>query len=130
MLFRSPPPHASAVSAAEKIMDLVELAIPQRERIIARGRMIETALRAQGWSVLGGSDVPVVSVWFKSLHKARLVQDALLQRGVFVDALAARSLRKNGAVLRVLVSVSHTPQEIERLVEGFAEILRRGGSEQ
>ena len=81
-------------------------------------------------SVLGGGDVPVLSVWFESLLKARAVQDALLQRGVFVEALPARGLRRNGAVLRVLVSASHSPQEVERLVDGFAEVFRRGALDQ
>ncbi len=125
-----PPPPAALVSAAEKALDLVELAIPQRERISTRSRMVETALRSQGWSVLGGGEVPVLSVWFESLLKARAVQDALLQRGVFVEALPARGLRRNGAVLRVLVSSSHSPQEVERLVDGFAEVFRRGALDQ
>jgi 8-amino-7-oxononanoate synthase len=124
-----PAPHASVVSGAEKLLNLVEVAIAQRERASSRGRMVETALRAQGWSVLGGGGVPIVSVWFESLLKARAVQDALLQRGVFVDAIPARSMRKNGAVLRVLVSVAHAPQEVERLIEGLAEISRRGAAE-
>lgn len=120
-----PAPHASAVSGAERLLDLVEVAIPQRERASARGRMVETALRTQGWNVLGGGNVPIISAWFESLFKARAVQDALLQRGVYVEAITARRMRHNGAVLRVLVSVAHTPHEIERLIEGFGEISRR-----
>jgi len=125
-----PPPPAVAVSAAETLLDVIELAIKQRERLSSRARIVETALKTQGWRVVGGGDVPFVSVWFESLQKARAVQEALLQRGVFVDALTARGVRKNGAVLRVLVSVGHSPEEVEALVEGFCEVRRRIQGEQ
>lgn len=124
-----PPPPAGSVAGAEKLLDLIEVAISQRERLSALARIVDTALRAQGWRVLGGGDLPILSVWFESLQKARSVQDALLQRGIFVDAIAARSTRKNGAVLRILISAAHTPQEVERMIEGFGEILRRLQSE-
>ena len=124
-----PPPSAPAVSAAEALLDLIEVAITQRDRLASRARIVETALKSQGWSVIGGGEVPFVSVWFDSLQKARIVQEALLQRGIFVDALTARSIRKNGAVLRVLVSVGHAPHEVEALVESFGEVRRRTQSE-
>jgi 7-keto-8-aminopelargonate synthetase-like enzyme len=124
-----PPPPAGSVAGAEKLLDLIEVAISQRERLSSRARIVDTALRAQGWRVLGGAELPILSVWFESLLKARAVQEALLQRGIFVDAIPARSTRKNGAVLRILISAAHTPQEVERMIEGFGEILRRIQSE-
>ena len=124
-----PAPATSAVCGAEQLVDLIEVAITQRERLSARSRMVETALRSQGWSLRGGADVPVLSVWFETLQRARTIQDALLQRGVFVDAIAAPSMRKSGAVLRILLSIAHSPQEVERLIEGFGEVYRRLSSD-
>jgi len=124
-----PAPATSAVCGAEQLVDLIEVAITQRERLSARSRMVETALRSQGWSLRGGADVPVLSVWFETLQRARTIQDALLQRGVFVDAIAAPSMRKSGAVLRILLSIAHSPQEVERLIESFGEVYRRLSSD-
>ena len=119
------PPPVTAVCGAHSALDLIEVSILQRKMISARGRLVEGAAREQGWSVLGGGDVPVMSVWFDSFKKAQLIQAALLQRSIFVEALAARSVRKTGAVLRLLLSNAHTQKEIESLIEGFAEVRKR-----
>jgi 7-keto-8-aminopelargonate synthetase-like enzyme len=75
--------------------------------------------------VVSEDDVPLVSLWFDSLGKAREIQEALLQRGVVVEALAARSIRKNGAVVRAILSIGHTDLEIARLLDGLLEIHKR-----
>jgi 7-keto-8-aminopelargonate synthetase-like enzyme len=87
--------------------------------------MVQSAVRAQGWGVVSDDSVPIVSLWFDTLAKAREVQEALLQRGSVVEALAARSLRKNGAVVRAVLSSAHTDLEVARLLDGLLEIRKR-----
>ena len=74
---------------------------------------------------MSDSDTPIVSVWCETLAKAREIQDGLLQRGSVVEALVARSLRKNGAVVRALLSSGHTDLEVSRLLDGLLEIRKR-----
>ncbi len=120
-----PPPAPVIVAATCQALDLVEVSISQRDRLLVRCKMVQAAVRAQGWTVVSEDDVPLVSLWFDSLGKAREIQEALLQRGVVVEALAARSIRKNGAVVRAILSIGHTDLEIARLLDGLLEIHKR-----
>ncbi len=120
-----PPPAQMLVAALSSAVDLVEVAITQRDKLLVRSKMVQSAVRAQGWSVVSDDNVPIVSMWFDTLAKAREVQEALLQRGSVVESLAARSLRKNGAVVRVLLSSGHTDLEVARLLDGLLEIRKR-----
>jgi 7-keto-8-aminopelargonate synthetase-like enzyme len=49
----------------------------------------------------------------------------MLQRGILVDSIPAKGVRKNGAVVRILLSISHSDSEIEKLLEGLAEVRKR-----
>jgi len=69
--------------------------------------------------------VPFVSLWFESYQHARAIQEALLQRGIVVEALTARSIRRNGAVVRILLSSGHTDLEVTRLLDSLLEIRKR-----
>lgn len=118
------PPTVSA-AAVHRALDLVEVAIAQRDRLLVRGKMVNSALKAQGWSVASDDTSPLVAIWCESHTQAREVQEALLQRGIVVDALPARSLRKMGAVVRILLSTGHTDEEVTRLMDSLLEIKKR-----
>jgi 7-keto-8-aminopelargonate synthetase-like enzyme len=87
--------------------------------------MVNAALKAQGWGVVSDDTSPLVAIWNESHTQAREVQEALLQRGIVVDALPARSLRKMGAVVRIMLSTGHTDEEVARLMDGLLEIRKR-----
>jgi len=118
------PPTVSA-AAVHRTLDLVEVAIAHRERLLIRSKMVNAALKAQGWSVVSDDASPLVAIWCESHTQAREVQEALLQRGIVVDALPARSLRKMGAVVRILLSTGHTDEEVARLMDSLLEIRKR-----
>lgn len=120
-----PPPPTPLVAAVFSGVDLVELAVTQREKLLVRSKMAQSAVRAQGWSVVSDDNVPIVAIWCETLGKAREIQEGLLQRSSVVEALAARSLRKNGAVVRAVLSSGHTDLEVARLLDGLLEIRKR-----
>jgi 7-keto-8-aminopelargonate synthetase-like enzyme len=104
---------------------VVELSILGRERLAARALRVHQALKAQGWKVGLSQETPIASVACDTLQVARTIQEALLQRGVYVDALAAKGVRRTGAVVRALLSLRHSEAEVEALLEGFAEVRKR-----
>jgi 7-keto-8-aminopelargonate synthetase-like enzyme len=120
-----PPPPTPLVAAVYSGIDLVELTVTQRDKLLVRTKMVQNAVRAQGWSVVSDDDVPILALWCETLAKAREVQEGLLQRLSVVEALAARSLRKNGAVVRAVLSSGHTDLEVSRLLDGLLEIRKR-----
>ncbi len=120
-----PPPPPSVAQAVEVALGVLELSILGRERLAARALRVHQALKAQGWKVGLSHETPIASVACDTLQIARNIQEALLQRGVYVDALAARGIRRNGAVVRALLSLHHSEGEVEALLEGFAEVRKR-----
>ena len=119
------PPSDGALRSIVAGLDVVELSLRLREKLIASSSLVQAAVRAQGWRVLSAEGSPILSFWFETLQKARIVQEALLQRGIFVEALPARSLRKNGAVVRVLISNAHRHEEVQELLAGLDEVYKR-----
>lgn len=119
------PPSDAVLLSIVAGLDVVELSLVLREKLLSLSSIVQAAVRTQGWRVLSAEGSPILSFWFETLQKARIVQEALLQRGIFVEALPARSLRKSGAVIRVLISNVHRYDEIQKLLEGLDEVYKR-----
>jgi 8-amino-7-oxononanoate synthase len=119
------PPSASAARSLQASLDAIELLLSTRERLAVRSKVVFGSLIAQGWKVVGAGDLPVLSLWCDSVAVAHSIQEALLQRGILVDSIPAKGIRKNGAVVRILLSIAHTDSEIEKLLEGLGEIRKR-----
>lgn len=120
-----PPPSAVEVASVSSALDLCEVALTHRERLAMRSRLVQLAVREQGWHVVSEDDLPIVALWFDTYQQARAIHEALLQRGIVVDALPARSIRRNGAVVRILLSSGHTDLEVSRLLDSLLEIRKR-----
>ena len=119
------PPSTLNARFVEALLDVVEVSLSLREKLSSRAVKVTKAIKAQGWKVLGGDDSPIVSLWMDSLQDARTVQDALLQRGALLDALPARGIRRNGAVVRALISNLHVESEGQALLAGLDEVRKR-----
>jgi len=119
------PPAPLAGRFVEAVTDLVELSLSAREMLNAKAAIVHSAVKAQGWKLASESPTLICSLWFESLQKAREVQEAMLQRGILVEALPARGLRRNGAVVRALLSNAHTQEDIDCLLTGFSEVRKR-----
>lgn len=119
------PPSAASARSLQVALDTIEVALSVRERLAVRSKLVSTALSAQGWRVLGGGELPVLSLWCDSVALSQSIQEAMLQRGILVDSIPAKGIRKNGAVVRILLSFMHSDSEIEKLLEGLAEVRKR-----
>jgi 7-keto-8-aminopelargonate synthetase-like enzyme len=119
------PPSAASARSLQAALDTIEVSLSVRERLAVRSKVVSTAVGAQGWKVLGGGELPVLSLWCDSVSLSQSIQEAMLQRGILVDSIPAKGVRKNGAVVRILLSISHSDSEIEKLLEGLAEVRKR-----
>lgn len=122
--YEAPPPSLTG-RFIEAATDLVELALSAREMLNARAALVHRALKAQGWRLASESPSLICALWFDTLQKARDVHDGMLQRGILLEALPARGLRRNGAVVRVLLSNAHSQEDIEALLTGLSEVRKR-----
>lgn len=120
-----PPPSGAVAGCAQVALERAEMALLGRRQLAAHASLVRLALKAQGWRVLGQDLSPVVGIGFDSLGAAHRLVDALLQRGVLAEALPARGVARNGAVVRALLTVRHTHDDLALLMEGLGEIRRR-----
>jgi 7-keto-8-aminopelargonate synthetase-like enzyme len=120
-----PPPSALDVASLTAGLDLIEVALTRREKLATRSQIVQIALREQGWQVASADDLPLVTLWLESYQQARAIQEALLARGIVVDALTARSIRRNGAVVRIILSNGHTDLEVTRMLDSLLEVRKR-----
>lgn len=124
-LRRECAPSPVAVYAALELIDLVETASVARARVMAHVARAAFGLRSQGWGVLGGEAVPVVSLQVESLKMAYRLQGALLEQGVVVDVLDLSRGRLRGGIVRAAFSAAHSDEAVGRFLSACEEVYRR-----
>lgn len=119
------PPRAIETATLHAAIDLAEVAITTRKKLTTRARLVQTAIREQGWRTASDESSPIVTLWFDTFQEAYAIQDALMQRNIIVEALTARSIRRNGAVVRINLSSGHSDLEVSQLLDSLLEIRKR-----
>ena len=77
-------------------------------------------MTAAGFDLLEGQH-PIVPVMFGDAVLAGKVADAMFERGIYVTAFSFPVVPKDQARIRVQLSASHSPEDIETCVAAFIE---------
>src|ERR1700761_6439383 len=109
----------SVVAASLVALDLVAGSGEQRESLkhntgLFRGRMAQ-----EGFDVLPGEH-PICPVMFGDAALAASIADQMLGHGVYVIAFSYPVVPMGKARIRVQLSASHTPEDVETCVRAFA----------
>ncbi|XP_013187661.2 2-amino-3-ketobutyrate coenzyme A ligase, mitochondrial [Amyelois transitella] len=124
-LFSNAPPPP-VVTASLKSLDLVEHSSDLRERLRENTRTFRSGLKAAGLTV-AGDDHPICPVMVGEAPKAVDLASGMLERGIYVVAFSYPVVPKGAARVRVQLSAAHTPQDVQRAVDAFAEVARNVG---
>jgi 8-amino-7-oxononanoate synthase len=115
----------AAVAAAGAALDVLA-AEPERRATLARNAAaLRAGLAALGLDVRG--DTHVVPVVVGDNRRALALADALLARGVLVQAIRPPTVPPGTARLRVTPMATHTPVQIARAIDAFAGAVRASG---
>jgi 8-amino-7-oxononanoate synthase len=110
-----PEPVARAALAGLRLADDA-----RRERLAANARRLRMGLWQVGADVRGDAHiVPVITG-----ARTMAIADALLARGFFAPGIRYPTVPAGEERVRLTVSAAHTDEQIDRLVEAFAEVLR------
>ncbi|CAG9795696.1 unnamed protein product [Diatraea saccharalis] len=120
----SPPPPV--VGASLKALELVETGEELRQRLRDNTALFRTGLQSAGLTV-SGDQHPICPVMVGDAPLAVELASGMLERGIYVIAFSYPVVPKGGARVRVQLSAAHTPQDVERAVNAFAEIGRKIG---
>lgn len=113
---------ACVVAASIKAIDLIENRHDSFQRLwINHGRLIK-ALSAMGCV---GSETPIIPVKIGGVEKTLAASKYLREKGLYVPAIRPPTVKEPR--LRITITASHTGEDIDRLVEGLRETLKKAG---
>jgi len=115
-----PPPIVAAAGAA---LDIVAREPERRARLHRMSEVLRQRLRALGFEIPAGEG-PVIPVIAGEAERALAWSAALLERGVFVQAIRPPTVPPGTSRLRVTLMATHTDHDLDLAVEAFAGLRR------
>jgi len=114
------PPIAATSLAA---LDLLSRSSELRDRLHANTRRFRDGMAARGFDIRPGEH-PIVPIMLGDAVVAVRMAEAMLERGVYVVAFSYPVVPQGTARIRVQVSAVHTPDDLDRAMDAFAEAKR------
>lgn len=108
----------SVVAGSLVALDLVAGSGEQREALRRNTGLFRRRMAQEGFDVLPGEH-PICPVMFGDAALAAGMADQMLGHGVYVTAFSYPVVPKGKARIRVQLSASHTPQDVETCVRAF-----------
>jgi 7-keto-8-aminopelargonate synthetase-like enzyme len=119
----APPPTLALI--AERCIDIIELSTHLRQQMLSLASLLRSEVKQSGFSVVESGSGPIVSIQLKSYEAAKELALALFSRGVLVDALKTGITRSESAVVRFIITASHTELQIMQALSALAQIQPR-----
>ncbi|MBB3102034.1 serine palmitoyltransferase [Azomonas macrocytogenes] len=114
----SPASIASVRAALQVMIDQPEL----RTRLWANARHLHKGLVDLGYCV-GPQVSPVIPVLLESPEKGMFFWQKLIKHGVYVNLVLPPATPSGQALVRCSVSAAHTPEQIDRIIGAFAQLM-------
>ncbi|CAI2360331.1 unnamed protein product [Moneuplotes crassus] len=94
------------------------------ERIKEKGLRFRKGIKAAGFDVYGDDDCPICPVSVTDEHFARHFEVELFKRGYYTIGLGFPIFDQGLARLRIIVTATHTNEQIDGLIEAFKEVAK------
>jgi 8-amino-7-oxononanoate synthase len=115
-----PPASVAGVLAA---LDVMADEPERRERLWENTRIVSEGIRSLGFTV-ASTETPIIPVVIGEAVPTGMVWRALLDHGVFSHPIVPPAVPANACRIRVSMSAEHTPEQIERVLDAFAEVAK------
>lgn len=116
-----PPIPAGIAAGIEKAIDVIELDILARNKVRHSIQRVRKVLSDGGLQLTGNEGSPIIGVVLPSFRVGRDFVTRFLSKGVLVDSVGVRAMRKETPLLRIVISEAHTPIQIDQLLELILE---------
>jgi glycine C-acetyltransferase len=114
------------VTAALKAVELIGAGHELRDRLHANAARLRAALEGAGFRLKPGRH-PILPVMLGEAALATQMADRLLQRGIYVIGFSYPVVPQGQARIRIQVSAAHTPEQLDRAAQAFAEVGKELG---
>ena len=116
-----------AIAAASlKVFELVASGDALRRKLYDNAARFRSSMTRLGFS-LAGADHPIIPVMLGEAALAQAMAEKMLERGIYVIGFSFPVVPKGQARIRTQMSAAHSPADIDRAVEAFAEVGKELG---
>jgi 7-keto-8-aminopelargonate synthetase-like enzyme len=119
----------ASVAAALAALEVIESEPELRERLRQISRKMRSGFKAQGLEVGVGVDTPVVPIFIGDRLKTMQVWRAILERGVFVNAIIVPAVQPGRDLLRTSYMATHTDDQLDTILRVVQEVHQEMGLE-
>jgi glycine C-acetyltransferase len=116
----------SIVSAANRVLDLLETTSDHRLRLKENTAYFRKEMAARGFDIVEGSH-PIVPVMLGDARLAANIAKDMLDEGIYVVGFSYPVVPKEKARIRVQLSAAHTREQVERAIDAFTRVGRKHG---
>jgi 8-amino-7-oxononanoate synthase len=122
-IFTTSLPPAACAAASEAIR--INAEEPElRKKLWHNVALMRDGLKVQGWPV-SKVEAPIFPLIIGDADKTMEVSTALLDRGFFVQGIRPPTVPKGTSRLRLTLSASHTPQQIDQFLSVLGELKKK-----
>lgn len=119
----------AAVAAALAALDIIESEPQLRERLKQISRKMRSGFKAQGLEVGVGTDSPIVPIFIGDRVKTMQVWRAILERGVFLNAIVVPAVPPGRDLLRTSYMATHRDEHLNTILSVVQEVHQEMGLE-
>lgn len=112
----------SVCAAASKAIDLIDEDPALLTRLWDRRRQLHDGLSGCGFEMMG-SATPIIPIFVGDAQRAVQASKALLERGVFIQAIRPPTVPDGTSRLRATVTAGHSAAEIDTAISAIKEVL-------
>ncbi len=109
------------VAASLKALDILNRDTTLKDKLAESTRHFREKMRAKGFEIPEG-DHPIVPIMLGDAVLAQKMAERLLEKGVYVIGFSYPVVPRGQARIRTQISAAHTREELDFVVERFAEV--------
>lgn len=113
----------ATLAAADAALNIMRSTPELRKRLLKNAETLKTALIDCGYTLLP-SQTQILPLLLGEPQRATKVAEALLLKGVYAPAIRPPAVPLGASRLRVTVMATHTEDELQRSISGFADVRR------
>jgi 8-amino-7-oxononanoate synthase len=118
----TPPDVAASLAAARILAESTELV----DRLWENTRYFKEGMKAAGFDI-GQSETPITPVMLGEAKLAQTFSQRLFEEGIFAQAIGYPTVPRGKARIRVMISASHSKEDLDFALERFAKVGRELG---
>lgn len=115
---------AAITAATIKTLELIQRMPERRKKLWENLDMLRAGLREAGLTI-GNPRGAVTSVWARGMRALPAVYALEHEFGIIANLVLYPAVPINTSIIRVTLSAMHSPDDVQRVIDAFAEIHRR-----